>query len=59
MLIGVTFSSGQSYKQFTIINYDSGVVYGQICSQYDSSAVIYDCNVLYKIGHRYNPIKKC
>ena len=33
----------QSYKHFTIVNYDS--------SQYDSNVVIYDHNVLYKIGH--------
>ena len=49
-----TMICGQSYKHFTIVHYDSRVVYRQICSQHDSSIVIYDRKVLYKIGHGSN-----
>ena len=49
-----TMICGQSYKHFTIVHYDSRVIYRQICSQHDSSIVIYDRKVLYKIGHGSN-----
>ena len=42
---------GQSYKQFTLVNYDSRVVTWTISYSYDSRVVNYDGKVLYKIDH--------
>ena len=48
---GFNHSCGQSYKHFTIVNYNSRVVIWANLSQYNSRVVNYNCKVLYRIDH--------
>ena len=49
--IAQILTCGQSYKQFTLVNYDARVGLTRNCLHYDSRVVIYECILLYKIGH--------
>ena len=51
--IGLTIlrlSSDQSYKHFTLVNYDSRVNFRQLSGQYNSRVVIYDCKMFIKLA---------
>ena len=45
---------GQSYKQFTLVNYDSELYWLGNYLYYDPRVVIYERKLLYKIGHWYS-----
>ena len=53
------WACGQSYKQFTLVNYDSRVVLTSKLHYYDSRAVIYERKLLYKIGHWFTTYCSC
>ena len=47
----LSYNSGQSYKKFAIVNYDSRVIIWAVFSQFNSRVVNYDRKLLNKIGH--------
>ena len=42
-------TSGQSYKHFSLINYDSRVALSENCLYYNLRVVIYECKIFYRI----------
>ena len=46
---------GQSYKHFTLVNYNSRVVIWQFSSQYDSRVVIYERKIFIRLSTGHTP----